>query len=567
MQKISNMRPVHWLNATQFLGAFNDNLFKWFLVFFLIELQGEANEKNILGLVGAVFVIPFLLFSDAGGVLADRISKTRIIRYTKLIEVMVMLLGFTGFLLSQPLILYTALFLMASQSAFFGPAKFGIIPELVPQSTLSKANGQLATFTFLAIIIGTGGTALLCKVFDQIMPLTVLCIIAAASGVFTSTRLPYTEPGHSDRKINPMFIKEIAVTVYRMSKDRYLLSAALGLLFFWLMGAFLQLMLIPYGKEMLGVDKETSGMLFLLVSFGIATGTGLAGRLSGRLIEFGLVPIGSFGMAICLLALSINTNFFATCVLLILLGLFAGFMNLPLTAFLQWRAPQKNRGRILATSNFLNFTGILIASALVAMTGMFEISAATSIAWAGIAMIILTVYGLLKLPDFVTRFLVLLLHRPRYRTTIEDIEALQLQGRSLIISNAQSFPEILSVIAGQQRRLLFTTPSLTHFPNHQHLLLKLMGGLTTAPCHETTQQAFQTQWSSELATGVFDPDLCRETLKQNRLPGKLSPYTKEDLNVYVLEVKPSNYETKAENEVRHWFKWRKPINIRVHALQ
>jgi len=349
---------ILWLNVTQGCGGFNDNLFKWLLMFFLIDIQGAEAEKHVLAIGGAIFVVPFLLFSDAGGVVADRLSKSRVIILTKLAETLVMVFGVAAFFLRNPPLMYLSLFLMASQSAFFGPAKYGIIPELVDKHAISRANSYLNIVTFFVIIAGTGAASLMGKLLDPTSLAVPACVAVAGSGFIAARQIPYKPKVGKSRSISPYFLAEIWRTLAFMARDRYFITGAVALSWFWLLGAFLQLMLIPYGRAALDITKESSGLLFLIVAFGIGVGSVLAGKLSGRLIELGLVPIGAFGIVLGLIALSLAETIPVVCVVLIFAGVCSGLFNLPLMAFMQWRSPEERRGKILAAVNFLNFTGI-----------------------------------------------------------------------------------------------------------------------------------------------------------------------------------------------------------------
>ena len=497
----------HWLNATQFFGSLNDNLFKWFLIFFLINRQGPEAERMILATVGAVFVVPFLLFSDAGGTLADRYSKGRLILGTKVAELTVMVLGLLGFLVNSPALLYATLFLMAAQSSIFGPSKFGIIPELVPEDRLSRANGQLLALTFLAIILGTGLSAGLAKVVGSIPPLAPLCLLVAGIGLLCSQRIGATAPVRSSRRINPLFMVEIARTVRDIAKDRPLLSAVVGQWWFWMMGAFLQMTLLPYGREVLGVSKETSGLLFLFVSFGIAIGTAVAGRISGRLIEFGLVPVGALGMAGGLAALCLGPNVPGAAGILLVLGVASGVLNLPLTAFVQWRVPERIRGRVLATVNVLNFTAILAASGLMGLCGVFNVSATGAIAGAAVTMVALTVYALVVVPDFLVRFLLMLLIRTRYRIVVRNAHRLPLHGRFVLVANSLGFPEWLSVLAVQQRRTAFVVDHRPTDPRSRRLLGPLGGTVAHLGDGESAAHNLRASLDRDMGAAVFDSPL------------------------------------------------------------
>ncbi|MEM7395728.1 MAG: MFS transporter, partial [Verrucomicrobiota bacterium] len=151
---MNNPRSFWFLNVTQFMGALNDNFFKLLLVFALIALQGEDESDRISALAGAVFALPFLLFSAAGGSLADRLSKRTVIVAMKSLELAIMLTGLLAFSMNNEHFLYAVLFVMGVQSALFAPSKYGIVPEIVGRAGLSKGNGFLVAFTYLAIILG-----------------------------------------------------------------------------------------------------------------------------------------------------------------------------------------------------------------------------------------------------------------------------------------------------------------------------------------------------------------------------------------------------------------------------
>jgi len=182
-----------WLNATQFFGALNDNLFKFFIILFLIGSLGKEKTDTITAIAGLVFVLPFLLFSHAAGVLADRISKNRIIVLTKILEVIIMGLGILAFLSASPLALYSVIFLMSVQSAFFGPSKYGIIPELVSREALSHANSFLVSLSFLAIILGTAAAPFVSYMIGSHYAWAgVLCVIISGIGLFCSGNIRET---------------------------------------------------------------------------------------------------------------------------------------------------------------------------------------------------------------------------------------------------------------------------------------------------------------------------------------------------------------------------------------
>src|SRR3989344_5215922 len=295
----SDFRSFYFLNATQFLGALNDNVFKLLVIYLLINLKGPSAANSILSLAGAIFVIPFLLFSSGAGVVADRISKRTIIVFTKAFEVCIMLFGMLAISLRWEVGVYTALFLMATQSAIFGPSKYGIIPELVETKMVSKANGSLTSFTYLAIILGTFLASFLTDVSHKNFVFTSsFCVFIAVIGLLTSLGISRTEPQRSAKNINPFFLYEIYQTLKISWKVPHLITAIFGSAFFLFIGAFAQLNIIPFAIQSLHLSEVGGGYLFLATAVGIAIGARIAGQLSKDRIEPGISCFSGFLIAL-----------------------------------------------------------------------------------------------------------------------------------------------------------------------------------------------------------------------------------------------------------------------------
>ncbi len=222
-------RSFGWLNATQFLGALNDNIFKLLIIAFIIGIRGLESKSNVTALAGAVFVVPFLLFSAYAGKLADRFSKRNIIVVVKCAEVIVMTLGFVGFMLRIEWVLYAVLFLMAAQSAFFSPSKYGIIPELVDKERLSYANSLLVGLTYLAIVIGGGFVPLLLYVSGKSYGVVgLVCVGIAIVGLVVSLPIKKTPAAGSGRGASIIFLRDIWRTLWSIHRKRDLLLAVLA---------------------------------------------------------------------------------------------------------------------------------------------------------------------------------------------------------------------------------------------------------------------------------------------------------------------------------------------------
>lgn len=383
----SHFRSFYFLNATQFLGALNDNIFKLLVIYLLINLKGPEEANSILSLAGAVFVIPFLLFSSGAGVLADKVSKRSIIVFTKVLEVSIMLFGVWSVYFRWEIGAYLALFLMATQSAIFGPSKYGIIPELVEEKRVSKANGSLTSFTFLAIIFGTFLASFITDITDKNFVFEAFfCVLIALIGLMTSLGIGRTEPQNSPKKINPLFLYEIYQTLKFSWKIPHLLPMIYGSSFFLFIGAFTQLNIIPFAMQSLGLSEVGGGYLFLATSVGIAIGALLAGQLSKEKVEPGISCICGFFIALFFFLLPIFSHSLPmTILLLTLLGVCGGAYLIPFDSFLQVYSPSEKRGQVIAVANFFSFTGVLMASiALYLLSEKLGLSAASGFAWFGL---------------------------------------------------------------------------------------------------------------------------------------------------------------------------------------
>ena len=479
-----------WLNSTQFFGALNDNLLKLLIVFFLISLKGPEHATGIAAKTGALFVIPFLLFSPLAGALADKLSKKSIIFAMKSAELGIGMLGIIAFSAASETGLYAVMFLMATQSALFGPSKYGIVPELVDRNQLSKANSLLESFTYLAIILGSALAPLLVQLSsNNYRAAAQICILFSLLGLACSWKIEKTAPADKGRTLSPRILSEMKDSLKELRHDGYLLAAILGSAYFLFLGAFAQINLIPFGIQVHGLTQEQSGYLFLVAALGIGIGSLLSGRLSGRNVEFGVVPLGALGLALCTCGLFLLPDSLSIHIILILLlGISAGLFLVPLHAFVQFRAPRENLGRILAAGSFLSWCGVLLASALTALlSGPLGFSAAQSFLVLGLLTFALTIATLWILPDFLLRFVALLTMKLAYRLRIEGSENVPNEGPALLVSNHVSWIDALLLLATQQRRIRFIMHQEVYNIRGMHPLFKLMGVIPVAPAGSRKQ--------------------------------------------------------------------------------
>jgi acyl-[acyl-carrier-protein]-phospholipid O-acyltransferase/long-chain-fatty-acid--[acyl-carrier-protein] ligase len=446
-----------WFNSAQFLGALNDNIFKLLIIFFLVGLNGPLYAKHIVAVGSAVFVLPFLMFSAAAGVLADKFSKRDIIILCKLTELSVMLGGLWSFYAHSETGLYAALFLMGTHSAIFSPSKYGIVPELVERDRLTRANSLMVMFTYVSIIIGTALAPFIVQQTKSDYRIAqIACIAIAVCGILSALMIKRTKPSGADNKMSLLVVDDIYRTLRSIKEDKYLLQAVLASAYFTLLGAFLQLNMIPYGMERLGMSQEQSGYLFFVAALGIGAGAILSGKLSGRDIEFGIVPLGAFTLALSSASLYfLPASLWAVFPMIFAAGLGAGLFIVPVDSFVQARAPRRKLGEILAASNFLGWVGVLVASGLLFMLSKLNMTAGQGFLALGLLTFALTIAALKVLPDFLVRFLVLVITRIAYDIKVKGRENVPVDGPALLICNHTSYVDALLLVATSQRRIRF----------------------------------------------------------------------------------------------------------------
>lgn len=460
MPPMTNKLPTsfRWLNATQALGALNDNLFKLLLIFLLVTIQGEERRTVIVTAASGMFVLPFLLFSSAAGVLADHVSKSRIILVMKFVEVLTMTLGCTAVYFRSPPAMYAVLFLLCTHSAVFGPAKYGVIPELVPEEQLSRANSLLVGLTYLAIIVGM---FLPSFVLDYLhlpfLGLGSICLVIAAAGAAAALRIERTPPAGSTQRFSPLFVLEVYRTLRGIRHDRYLLLSVVASAYFLFLGGFIQQNILLYGHDHLGLTVEKSGYLFSLAALGIGIGALIAGRLSGRNIEFGIVPVGAVGLALTCIGLGVVTPTVAhVCILVFLVGVSSGLFIVPLNAFIQHRSPLLQRGQILAANSFLSFLGVALSSALLfGLNSKLGASPRLCFLVLGLLTGALAVAAGRVLPDFLVRFVAVVITRCVYRIRIQGVENIPVDGAALLVSNHVTWADAVLLSVMTQRRIRF----------------------------------------------------------------------------------------------------------------
>jgi acyl-[acyl-carrier-protein]-phospholipid O-acyltransferase / long-chain-fatty-acid--[acyl-carrier-protein] ligase len=434
---------------TQFLGAFNDNFYKIIVSFVAIDRVADSGSRSLyLSLIAFLFVLPSALFSAYAGQFADRYSKRRVLVAVKVFEIIVMGLGLYAFFLERIEPMLAIVFLMGLHAAFFSPAKYGILPEMLPDKDLSRSNGLLEMSTFLAIILGTSLGGVIYTIWKGRLELIgVLLVLIAIAGTLTSLGITKVPPSGATKPLNPNPWTEISAGLKRLYSDKELWLTVVGISFFWFLGVLVQTDLLLFGKDILRLDEAHIGLLGTFLAVGIGIGSLAAGRLSGDKIELGLVPLGSatIGLSAIMIFLSMSSHFLVAFGL-VLLGFSAGLFIVPLNALLQQRSGKEEKGQLIASNNFLNTVGMLLAAAtLWAMSDVLQIRSDYIMLVVGLFTFLATAYVLYLLPDFFVRFILWALTHSLYRIRIVGQENIPLHGPALLISNHVSFVDALLI--------------------------------------------------------------------------------------------------------------------------
>jgi acyl-[acyl-carrier-protein]-phospholipid O-acyltransferase/long-chain-fatty-acid--[acyl-carrier-protein] ligase len=454
-----SLKGFWFLIATQSQGAFSDNAYKNIVTLVAVSTAvTPQQEGQRISLAGALFILPFLLFSMYGGFLADRFSKRSVTIYTKVAEVAIMLLATLELSRGHLTLAMGLLFLTGSQAAFFGPTKYGILPELLPEKRLSWGNGILEMTTFLSIILGTVAGAILVEHLRGRLYLAgLILVVLALAGTATSLgigRLPAANPA---ARFRWNFIEEVWRYVTEARKDRVLWLAVAGGAYFWFLGFLFQINIVLYGKNSLSLQEGHIGYLLSAVALGIGLGSYAAGYLSGNKIEYGLIPLGSIGITVFSLVLGlVQWDFWWSVGLLALVGFSAGFFIVPLNALVQQRPDPSIKGGMIAMANLMTFVGMLGAAGLFwVLTVPLRIAPRYVFLIGGGLTVVATTYVSILLPDSLLRLVLWILTHTVYRIRVVGRDNIPERGGALFVSNHMSFVDALLLIASTDRFIRF----------------------------------------------------------------------------------------------------------------
>jgi hypothetical protein len=463
--------------VTQFLGALNDNVFKNALVI-LVAFNATAMTTLppgvLVNLAGALFILPFFLFSGTAGQLADKYDKARIMRLVKLAEIAIMALGAIGFVRRDLVLLLAALFLMGLHSTLFGPVKYAILPQTLNDEELVGGNALIETGTSLAILIGTiAGGVLIAQASGPTLLVPAATIGIAVAGYLASRAVPPVPPPAPGLAVNWNPITETWATLRFTRTNRTVFLSILGVSWFWFYGAMFLSQFPEFAKSSLGGAEGVVTLLLAVFSVGIGVGSLLCERMSGHKVELGLVPFGAIGLSVFAIDLffaapaapaaqGLSVGEFlrqpgAARILidLALIAVFGGFYIVPLYALIQSRSERSHQSRVIAGNNILNALFIVAAGLLAA--GFLHIGATvpqlfllTALFNAAVAVFIFTL-----VPEFLMRFLAWLLIHAVYRLRTSGLEHVPEEGAAVVVCNHVSFVDAVVIMAACRRPIRF----------------------------------------------------------------------------------------------------------------
>jgi acyl-[acyl-carrier-protein]-phospholipid O-acyltransferase/long-chain-fatty-acid--[acyl-carrier-protein] ligase len=455
-----NWRRGFWsLIATQFQTAFNDNALKFLVIYIIIGMDlAPALRDRLIPLVGALFALPFIFFSMAGGFLADRYSKRTATIATKLLEFAVMGFAVVALYLHNLPMECASVFLISSEAALFGPSKYGLLPELLPEKRLSWGNGIIELGTFVASIAGTMGAGYLAVRYHGREAIAGFLLAAfTCFGFVSSFGISRVPAADSTKKFRGNPLGDFAVQLKTIRADRVLGWAILGNSYLFFLAALLQFTIILYGHDVLRVDDTHISYLQAAVGIGIGLGSFAAGYLSGGKIEYGLIPLGAIGLTVfSALLYHPGQTVLSSLIHLLLLGFFGGFFVVPVGALIQHRPAPEHKGGVIAAANLLSFVGIFFAAGAYWLfsSGLHQTPAGIFLDGA-ILTLVATAYSIYLLPDSLLRLVLWMLTHSLYRIRVEGRDNIPETGGALFVSNHMSLVDAVLLIASTDRPIRF----------------------------------------------------------------------------------------------------------------
>jgi 1-acyl-sn-glycerol-3-phosphate acyltransferase len=465
--------PFFWV---QFLGAGNDNVFKFaFTVMVTYQLQVSWLPATQAGLViGAVFILPYLLFSATSGQLADKHPKEVLIRFVKTLEIAIMALAAWGFAETNVPLLLACVFLMGLHSTLFGPVKFAYLPQHLDERELTGGNGMVEMGTFVAILLGNVAGGLLVAV-PQVGPqyVAAACLLIAVLGRVMAQAIPASPPTDPGLVINWNPFTETWRNLKLAHGHVVVFRSLLGISWMWFFGAVFLSQFPVFARDVLHGNEQVASLLLVVFSVGVGVGALLCELLSRRHVEIGLVPLGAIGMtvfsvdlyfasralppaeALTLAAFMAQPLHWRVLADLFMLSLFAGIFSVPMYALIQLRSQPTHRARIIAANNILNALFMIVSALMVGALRAAGLTVPEVFLVVGLLNAVVAGYIFLLVPEYLLRFLAWVLTHVVYRFRVRGDGHIPTQGAALLVCNHVSYVDAVLLMAASPRPIRF----------------------------------------------------------------------------------------------------------------
>lgn len=458
--------------CTQFLGAFNDNVYKNALAI-LITFSLAVNHKAILQNIALIaFILPFFLFGALAGQLADKYDKAWLIRRIKLAEIVIMLIGCVALSLQSIELMLFVLFCLGAQSAFFGPIKYSILPQHVGKHELLAATGYVEAATFVSILLGTILGGLLAGEGGSMTALMVTMVAIAAIGYFASCSIPSAPPAAPELNVS-LNLWRSTLDIIRMARRNHpVFLTILAISWFWFFGSIVLTQFPTFAREVLHGDARVATLLLATFSIGIGLGSIACAKLSGGKVEIGLMPIGALGISFftwqlgstvlpeaselrTLSQLMATDGAWWAIFNMTMMAFSSGIFITPLYAYMQLASSDTQRSRIVAVNNIINSVFMVLAGGLAAIMLAAGFSVLQIFKVAAVLNFFATLYILTVVPEFFLRLVAWLLIHSVYRIKKQDLSNIPEEGPALLVCNHVSFIDPVIILALGPRPIRF----------------------------------------------------------------------------------------------------------------
>ncbi|MCE7730745.1 MFS transporter [Vibrio campbellii] len=503
--------------VTQCLGALNDNIYKNVLLLMVTYSQIDSLPMSVdlfVNLAAGLFILPFFLFSAHAGAIADNMDKAKLIRRLKLIELVIMSCAATAIMTQSAILMLVLLFMTGTQSAYFGPVKYALLPQALKSDELVKGNAWVEMGTFLSILIGTLSAGLLLAIPNGMIIASCIVITLSLLGFLSSSNIP-SLPSKKNNKVTFEPITGLKKTLKLAQKQRGIWMSILAISWFWFMGATYLTQFPNFAREHLFADSTVVSLLLALFSVGIATGSWLCEKLSFNQVELGILPFGILGLTIfsadLLWAVPAIESFpsqyydvqsfvaqsshIRVMIDLFLVGVSGGVFIVPLYAFIQSRSEEGECAQSIAANNIMNAL-FMVASAAVSILvlSVLEFSIVELFAILAVGNFVVAIYVYRQVPEFTQRFISYLLSHCLYRVSVTGRQHIPEQGAALIVANHVSYVDALVLMGTSTRPVRFVMDkSISELPVLKYVFRHagVIPICSPRKCAETYKKAFE----------------------------------------------------------------------------